>query len=134
MSEANFWIEIKKNVGHKGHWSRIESHATADGFPDTVFTIKMVDGFIELKQEDDYGKTPKIRPSQVRWFRRAARQGCNCWLFSKIDDFYLLHEGKEVPALIDLPFHEWVTSAKVVWKKHIDWNEFLALITKRIYQ
>ena len=49
MSETNFWKEIKKNIGYIGHWSRIESHATADGFPDTVLTINSHETKMELK-------------------------------------------------------------------------------------
>lgn len=129
MSEANFWKEVKKNIGHKGHWSRIESHATADGFPDTVFTIKNVDGFIELKQESDETKTPTIRPSQVRWFRRAVRNGSNCWLFSKIGNTYLLHEGFHVEFIYSFEIEYWKMHANGKWENKVDWDEFLQLIT-----
>lgn len=130
MSEANFWKEIKKNVGHKGHWTRIESHATADGFPDAVFTVNNVDGVIELKYENSNGETPEIRSSQIRWFRRAARNGSNCWLFSKVDNLYILHKGYKVPFIHDKNLFIWIAEAKKVWIDNMDWVEFLALITK----
>ena len=130
MSEANFWKEIKKNVGHVGHWSRIESHATADGFPDTVFTKNDTTAFIELKQEDDETKTPHIRPSQVRWFRREVRNGGNCWLFSKIGNTYLLHKGYHVGFLHTFGIELWKMHAEGQWENNVDWDEFIKCISQ----
>ena len=125
MSEANFWKEIKKNIGHIGQWSRIESHATANGFPDTVFTMSSNSAFIELKQEDNETKTPEIRPSQVRWFRKNIKNGGNSWLFSKIGNMYLLHKGEHVPTLCESDIAIWKELAHLIWTDDMEWDEFI---------
>ncbi len=128
MSEGNFWKEIRRNIGHLGHWSRIESHATADGFPDTIFTKDMNTAFIELKQEDNEAKTPHIRPSQVRWFRREVRNGGNCWLFSKIGNIYLLHKGYHVEFLHSMGVEYWFMHAEGKWIDEMEWDELIYLL------
>ena len=132
MSEANFWKEIKKNVGHIGHWNRIESHATADGFPDTAFSINGVGGTIELKYVASDLVPPDIRASQVRWFRKNVKNGGNCWLFSKIGNLYLLHKGYHVEFIHDFNVDYWKMHAEGKWENKVDWDEFIALITKEI--
>ena len=127
MSEANFWKEIKKNVGHLGHWTRIESHATADGFPDTVLTIDAYETKIELKHAID--KVPEIRPSQVRWFRKNVRNGGKPWVFAKIEingvnNYFLIH-GYMVQNMYDKPLEFWLRTNIIKWEGKIDWNEFI---------
>jgi len=75
MSESALWKHMKKNIGHLGHFSRVESHETSSGIPDVDYCIRGVEGHIELKFAR--GKIPKIRGTQVRWFRDRAKQGGN---------------------------------------------------------
>lgn len=135
-SEALFWKEIRDNVGHAGHWDRIESHSTSNGFPDTSFTIKGIEGKVELK----YGIDSEVRPSQVRWFRKNATNKGNCWLFTKLEIdgkmLYMLFLGKvigniktqEESSFKDVKF--WKMRANNTWEDKPDWDEFINVITK----
>lgn len=73
MSEASFWKYLQKLLPKEGHYSRIESHDTSDGFPDVHYTLKGVSGTIELKDAKRPGaKHPfkgesGLRASQIRW-------------------------------------------------------------------
>lgn len=132
MSETNFWKEIKNNVGHLGHWSRIESHATSDGFPDTVLTIDGFETKIELKYCNE--KKPfEIRPSQIRWFRKNVRNGGEPWVFikaeMKIRTFYILARGRVIDYLEDKPLKTWLNpQLNKIWYDKMDWDEFLKCI------
>lgn len=63
-----------------GHLSQIESHATANGVPDTNHHAGGRDNWLELKWT--HGKKKfKLRPSQMTWFRRRGRAGArNLWV------------------------------------------------------
>lgn len=75
MSEGNgaFWTYLQKHLPKEGHYTRIESHDTAPGFPDVVYTLNGTTGFIELKDAKRPGaKYPfkgesGLRAAQIRW-------------------------------------------------------------------
>lgn len=73
MSESSFWNYLRKLLPKGGHYTRIESHDTAAGFPDVHYTLNGNSGTIELKDAKRPGaKYPfkgesGIRPSQRRW-------------------------------------------------------------------
>ncbi len=73
MSEASFWGYLRKLLPKEGHYTRIESHDTAPGFPDVHFTLNGTSGTIELKDAKRPGaKYPfkgesGLRPAQIRW-------------------------------------------------------------------
>lgn len=128
MSEHNFWLEIKREIGHLGHWSRLESHATADGFPDTSLTAAELEVKIELKHSNK-AEAPEIRPSQVRWFRRNIKHHGNPLLFAKLQvkntNYWLLFDGKTV---IDGLYRmkkcsQWIAMADYRWADKMDWDE-----------
>lgn len=132
MSEGAFWKEIKKNVRY-GHWDRIESHATAPGFPDTTFTIGGCSGKMELKFSID--EVPKIRTAQVRWFRREIKNGGDPWLFSKViingHSTYVLHEGKTVELICNLKnVNQFTDQAYKVWCNKMSWDQLINILAK----
>lgn len=135
MSEGNFWQEIKRNIGHIGHWSRIESHATADGFPDTVWTVFGTEAKIELKHAT-IKKKMEIRPSQVRWFRKNVKNQGNPWLFAKIErkaqvPVYLLFKGETVLEIYDITnIDTLIKMSDYAWTNSVDWSDFIEIILK----
>lgn len=76
MSEASFWKYLSKLLPKEGHYSRIESHDTASGFPDVVYTLNGNSGTIELKDAKRPGaKYPfkgesGLRNSQIIWMNK----------------------------------------------------------------
>lgn len=75
MSEASFWNYLRKLLPKGGHYTRVESHDTAVGFPDVHYTLNGVSGTIELKDAKRPGaKHPfkgesGLRGSQISWIR-----------------------------------------------------------------
>lgn len=75
MSEASFWKYLSKLLPKEGHYTRIESHDTAPGFPDVHYTLNGVTGTIELKDAKRPGaKHPfkgesGLRSAQIRWMK-----------------------------------------------------------------
>lgn len=130
MSEANLWKEMKKNVGHMGHFSRIESHDTSSGFPDVNFCVLGVEGNIELKFEDDEKKIPEIRPSQIRWMNKRDKAGGNIWFLVHWANRYMLIRGcygKFIYNKNNLSL--WINYSAKVWHvKRMNWNEMMDLI------
>lgn len=128
-SEAAFWQEIKRNIGHLGHWSRIESHSTSEGFPDTSLTAAELEVKIELKYTNRI-HAPEIRPSQVRWFRKNVKWGGNPLLFVKVQrldntNYWLLFNGvRVVNGLYKLKkTRQWMALADYKWADTMDWDE-----------
>ena len=132
MSESALWKDMKKNIGHLGHFSRVESHETSSGIPDVDFCINGTEGHIELKFSRD--KTPKIRSSQVTWFRRRRKEGGNPWLFThmilKGKDYYLLHDASKISGLAtNRNVADWITASIFRWISYMDWKELVECIT-----
>lgn len=134
MSEADLWRAMDKGIGHLGHFSRVESHEQSAGIPDVDYCILGVENHVELK----YGKEkrPKIRPTQVKWFRDRVKAGGHPYLFTQIHcprsaDYWMLHQGDKVGFLAresNLKF--WVRDALEIWTKEMVWldlYEFLQL-------
>jgi len=134
-NESNLWQEIKTAIGHIGHWSRIESHATANGFPDTVWTILGTETKIELKH-GTIKKKMKVRSSQVRWFRKNIKNGGKPWLFVKIErkaqvPVYLLFKGETVLKIYDITdINILGEMSDYAWFNSVDWDKFIEIILK----
>ena len=134
MSEAALWKDMNRNIGHLGHFSRVESHESSAGIPDVDFCIAGVEGHVELKFGNG-SKHPNIRPTQAKWFRDRVRKDGKPWMFTLImvkkRSVYLLHEGKWVPRLAGDPydFDEWADSACRVWDGSMEWRELISILT-----
>lgn len=128
MSEANLWEEMKKSIGHFGHFSRIESHDTSPGFPDVNFCVLGFEGNVELKFSDDLKHMPEIRPSQIRWMNKRVKCGGNPWLLVKWGNTYMLIRGQYAKFIyksnnIDL----WVNYSVRTWST-MNWAEMLDIM------
>lgn len=119
MSEKDFWGEMRENVGHLGHFSRVESPQTSAGIPDVDFCVDGVEGHIELKFGRDT-KTPSIRPSQVKWFKSRVEAGGHPIIFAKlivgVEVRYCLYSGSKIRALFDAKnITDWIDLADVTY-------------------
>ena len=127
MSEAKLWKDMKKNIGHKGHFSRVESHETSSGIPDVDYCLFGTENHVELKFGHIGKPAPEIRGSQVRWFRDRVEAGGHPWLFTHISgnngsNLYMLHLGKNVGRLSrEKQIAEWEKLATFVWHNKMDW-------------
>jgi hypothetical protein len=81
MSEDSFWNYLRTLLPAQGHYTRIESHDTAPGFPDVHYTLEGVTGTIELKDAKKPGaKYPfrgqsGLRKGQRVWMRQQTDSG-----------------------------------------------------------
>lgn len=134
MSEADFWTEIRVAIGDYGHFSRVESPETSPGIPDLDFCIDGVEGHIELKYGDTT-KTPKIRPTQVRWFRDRVNNGGRPWLFVLLvtgkAKHYLLFHGAQVPSLSRVNHLLWDGYTIHHWVDKMDWKDFISILCSK---
>jgi hypothetical protein len=144
-SEAKLWEEMRDNIGHLGHFSRVESGATSAGIPDVDYCLNMGhEGHIELKYANlrmCKGKIMKlkknfIRPTQVKWFRDRAKAGSNSnWLLAKFvlyeEVVYLLFDGFHIEKLARTRDpQEWRLMAHSIWRDRMDWQELIQVIKR----
>jgi len=101
VSEASFWTYLSKLLPKEGHYSRIESHDTASGFPDVVYTLNGSSGTIELKDAKRPGaKHPfkgesGLRKSQITWINEElAANGDRIFLALQCGDRVYLLEAE----------------------------------------
>lgn len=97
MSEASFWNYLRKLLPKEGHYTRLESHDTATGFPDVHYTLNGNSGTIELKDTKRPGaKHPfkgqsGLRKSQITWMTAQCDAGGIVFLALQCGDrVYLL--------------------------------------------
>lgn len=134
MSEAKLWNDFKEGISNEGDWSRIESHATSDGFPDCVGCVDGVPILLELKYSDT-NKPPKIRASQARWHRRWSKHGRGqSWILVEWAGIYMLFEGHMAEHLVRTKEPEqWNNMAVDIWLKGYKdkWDEMLDIMVGR---
>jgi len=126
MSETKLRRDICLNMSAYGHFSKIESHATATGFPDIDFCITMGEhGQIECKHQTDK-KNLEIKPSQYRWFKQRLKAGGNIWLLAEFDikagHFFVLVDGYHIEYLT-ADYESWIKVSRKVWHDEINWCE-----------
>ena len=97
MSEDSFWKYLSKLLPKGGHYTRIESHDTAAGFPDVHYTLNGNSGTIELKDAKRPGakypfrRESGLRKSQITWMTAECEQDGNVILALQCGDrVYLL--------------------------------------------
>jgi hypothetical protein len=126
MSEKALRKNVK-NILNRGHVIQLESHATANGTPDTNVCLDGREHWIELKHGTK--KKPwKLRPSQKTWFTRRARVGGrNLWLLWQYDDgnktvYGIIHMvGERIDAVFrDTSPSFWSYASVITWVDQID--------------
>lgn len=112
MSEHSLWERIRNNIGHRGHFTRLEFNPEA-GVPDVDFCIKGVEGKIELKYtgaaparaDTPVFKHGGLRDPQVIWIYTRWRHGGNVFVLPQIGDELLLVPGSEARRFNALTLH-----------------------------
>lgn len=133
--EQKLWDHIKENIGHRGHFDRIESTFTVNGRPDVNFCIEGYEGDLELKVYDPKQGGFVLRSAQNIWFKRRIMVGGNCWLFARCDYIpgnkprFLLIKGCDVHRLAhDRTYDGWLAAAYKIWDGSVDWDDFVLVI------
>jgi hypothetical protein len=115
-----------------GHCSQVESHATANGIPDTNYCIDGVEGWIELKFVRGNDKI-KVRPSQASWFKKRLKAGAKNlffmfrWEYQNLRNHYIIRvrDLAMLERLLSDPTPgAWGIEADGSWAKIIDVFEF----------
>jgi len=125
VSEASFWRYLSKLLPPDGHFTRIESHDTAAGFPDVHFTLNGNSGTIELKDAKRPGaKYPfkgesGLRRSQIVWMMEEidTAQGRVLLALQCGDRVYLLNADLYYDKLHRMTEEDIARVAWVKWKK-----------------
>jgi hypothetical protein len=124
MSEASFWNYLRKLLPKEGHYTRIEAHDTAAGFPDVHYTLEGYSGTIELKDAKRPGdKHPfkgqsGLRRSQIAWMTEECDKGGKVVLALQCGDrVYLVKADLYFDELHRTTEEELTRIADVHWKK-----------------
>lgn len=128
MSEVALWNYVHNNIGHLGHFSRIESGDTAAGIPDVEYCIGGISGHLELKS------STKLRQSQFVWMRDRLRAGgiVNVlWQDGQKKEWRLIPGDSAVNARLHMytskPY--WIAQSRLTWKASINWEELVRFMT-----
>lgn len=130
MSEASFWGYLRKLLPKEGHYTRIESHDTAPGFPDVHYTLNGNSGVIELKDAKRPGaKYPfsgksGLRATQIRWINEEINaDGEKIFLALQCGDrVYWLKADLYYDELHHMTEEQIASVASVRWKKGVHRN------------
>lgn len=135
MSEARLVKYVLNNIGHKGHFSCVESHLTSAGFPDIDYCINGVEGHLEVKYYGSKGLI--LRPTQCAWLRQRLKAGGRpllLWADGQNPQTYYLVKGPRLPELVKsahLPW--WVERSHRVWGRVINFDELVEELTLANY-
>lgn len=124
MSEASFWKYLQKILPKDGHYTRIESHDTASGFPDVHYTLNGTSGTIELKDAKrpgakyPFSRESGLRRSQVRWIETETEAHGNVNLALQCGDrIYVMRADLYFTTLHITTEKEIARVAQVRWSK-----------------
>lgn len=126
MSEASFWKYLLKLLPKEGHYTRIESHDTAPGFPDVHYTLNGNRGLIELKDakrpgaKHPFSGASGLRKTQIRWINEELTADGDERLFLALqcgDRVYLLKAALYYDELHCMTEDEIARVAVVQWLK-----------------
>jgi hypothetical protein len=130
VSEASFWNYLRKLLPKEGHYTRIESHDTAVGFPDVHYTLNGISGTIELKDAKrpgakfPFSRESGLRRSQVIWIRDEIAAEGHIFLALQCGDrvyfldslyYYDLHRMTE-EEISNVASVKWKTGKKNFWR------------------
>lgn len=133
MSEASLWDRIRKNVGYRGHFSRIEFNPT-EGYPDLSYCIRGTEGHAELKwipsapaRETtrcfgDHG----VRPAQVAWIHTRVKHGGRVFIVGGVGALIIVVPGTYVREFNDMTFFQLGKAGRVIAPG--EWDGFLSAL------
>lgn len=115
----------------------------SNGIPDLSFGALGVNGWIELKQVDDYPthfgsliKPKKYTPEQVNWIRKRDRKAGNCFVFVKVGpkDYYLFKAKDAKRVKEGMTMTEYETECLTHWLGKVDSAELLIYLTSQKWE
>lgn len=121
--EQGLWEFLRSRLPVGTHYSRIESHDTAPGFPDVILTLKGKTLGMELKcQEFPTGECPfdeknGLRRSQRMWIRDELEAGGKVILVLQHRQMIYFLEGHYFNELEHLDIGMIARRASVIWNK-----------------
>ena len=114
--------------------SHEDLHST--GIPDLSFSVKGVNGWIELKQIEKWSgsgkkaKPKKFTSSQINWLKRANKHGGYCFVLVKVDMEYYLFDADQAKYIAKgMTRTDYLLFSKGFWKDSINQDEFTSLIS-----
>lgn len=135
MSEANLWTLIRRHVGHRGHFSRIEFNPT-EGYPDLSYSIKGVEGHAELKYISrapvrittrvfgDHG----LRDAQKAWAHTRLKHGGRVMIVAGVGDVIFVIPGTEWRRFDEMTYFDLGKAA--LWYDRPGWDRFLEALAR----
>lgn len=133
MSEANLWTKIRTNVGHRGHFSRVE-YNVVEGYPDTSYCIRGIEGHMELKfvAQAPVKATSKcfgdhgLRPAQVGWIHTRVKNGGRVYIVAGVGQIILVVPGTECRGFNEMTYFQLGKAGVTIAPG--DWEGFLAAL------
>ena len=122
MTEHATWNLLRARMPVGGHYSRIESHDTAPGFPDVHWTLEGKTGGFELK----YARMPTaaypfrgeklgLRKTQHIWIRDELEAGGRVLLALQVFANIYFLEGRLHKAVDDMTLEKLRENSSLVW-------------------
>lgn len=101
MSEQTAYRTLKSHFPPSSYIERIENVLGA-GFPDVIYTLNGVTGFIEIKSPKEpkknttplFGSNHKLSQEQLNWFQTQERAGGRSFIFIATDKRWLILPGR----------------------------------------
>lgn len=113
MSEHTLWTRLRENIGHHGHFTRLEFNPEA-GIPDVDYCVKGGEGKIELKYIDRAPvrvdtavfHTGGLRDAQVIWIHTRVRHGGRVFVLPQVGGELLLIPGSYARTFNAMTLHQ----------------------------
>jgi hypothetical protein len=140
-SEHNLWTRIRTNIGHRGHFVRMEFNPEA-GIPDVDYCIKGTEGKIELKHTAIVPARANtavftnggLRDAQIAWIYTRVRHGGRVWILSQIGELLYIVHGDYCRQFNRMTLHQiekasaWASTERQIPAE--DWNQLLAVLAE----
>lgn len=134
-SEAGLWDSIRANVGHRGHFSRIEYNPSA-GYPDLSYCIKGEEGHIELKHIDQAPVRPTtqvfgekgLRDAQIAWAHTRCKHGGRVYIVARVGLVIFVVPGIHCRRFNQMTYFQLGKAA--IWCDRPGWDGFLSALKR----
>lgn len=134
MSEHRLWLNVRNNIGHVGHFTRIEFNVIA-GIPDVSYCIAGAEGYCELKYREDlparittqvFGREG-LREDQEIWISERVRHAGRVYILAQAEDRVFLIPGKYASEFNSMTLHQ--LSKASSWEteslRTVDWLQLV---------
>lgn len=140
--EHSLWLRMRGNIGHRGHFTRIEFNLEA-GVPDVDYCLKGEEGKIELKHAHRWPSrmtTPVfgaegLRDSQVIWIYHRVRHGGRVFIVSQVHNALFAVPGSFGRTFNSMTKFQ-LQKASVWWVDgpmvdEADWDDLIKVLRKK---